>query len=85
MDRKLISELVHASQGEATLEYMLDEFRELIKSDVVMPDILCTPAMDTKFDEMYNKAKELDDLLVSIMHDVYWARKQIEKKLEGSE
>ena len=85
MDRKPISELVYASQGEATLEYMLDEFRELIKSDIVMPDILCTPAMDKKFEELYAKAKELDEMLTSIMHDMYWARKQIEKKLEGSE
>lgn len=82
MDRKLISELMHASRGEAVLEYMLDEFREIIKSDIVMPDILYTPAMDKKFEEMYAKAKELDDMLTSIMHDMYWARKQIEKKLE---
>ena len=85
MDSKLINELRHASQSEAILEYMLDEFRELIKSDIVMPDMLCTDVMDKKFEDLYAKAKELDEMLTSIMHDIYWARKQIEKKIEGSE
>ena len=85
MERKLIRELMHASQSETALGYMLDEFRELIKTDIVLPDVLCTDAMDKKFEDMYAKAKELDGLLMSIMHDVYSTRMKIMKEMEGCE
>ena len=81
MGSKLIRELVSATNGEATMEYMLDEFREIIRTDVVIPDILCTPEMDKDFEEYYAKAKELDELMTHILHHLYEARLKLMKQL----
>ena len=80
MDKKLIRELVSATNGEVTMEYMLDEFREMIRTDVVIPDILCTPETDKDFEDYYAKAKELDELMTRILHRLYEARIKLMKQ-----
>ena len=84
MDRKLIRELVSATEGETTMEYMLDEFREIRNTDVTIPDILCTPEIDKDFEEFYAKAKELDTLMQHILHRLYEARMKLMKQMEAS-